>query len=93
VALTPQDERDCRGDELARRRVVDFAPIEVDELRLPRLQAVARAGDDLWWLSYRRRPTCGRHRMVAQEERINDVYVARELSATEAITGTGEIAM
>lgn len=84
MTLNPQDERDCRCDELACSRVVDCAPVEEDELRLPRLQTVAHAGDHFWWLSYRRCPTCGRHWMVAQEERINDVCVVREMSATEA---------
>jgi hypothetical protein len=74
----------CRCDDLSRVRVVDFAPIDEDELTLPPLEPVARAGVDLWWLSYRQCKVCGRNWLVAQEERINDVYVLRELSQLEA---------
>lgn len=74
----------CRCAELSRVRVVDFAPIDEDELTLPPLEHVARAGVDLWWLSYRQCKVCGRNWLVAQEERINDVYVIRELSQIEA---------
>jgi hypothetical protein len=82
----------CRCDDLSRVRVVDFAPIDEDELTLPPLEHVARAAVDLWWLSYRRCKVCGRKWLVAQEERINDVYVIRELSQLEAseILGAGK---
>jgi hypothetical protein len=69
---------------LARVRVVDFAPVDDDELVLPKLEKVADAGRSLWWLSYRRCAPCGRHWLVAQEERINDVFVIREMSDDEA---------
>lgn len=74
----------CRCDELSRVRVVDFAPLDDEELRLPELERVAKAGKSLWWLSYRRCTPCGRHWLVAQEERINDVFVIREMSGNEA---------
>jgi hypothetical protein len=69
---------------LSRVRVVDFAPVDEDELVLPKLERVADAGRSLWWLSYRRCAPCGRHWLVAQEERINDVFVIREMSDDEA---------
>jgi hypothetical protein len=69
---------------LSRVRVVDFSPVDEDELVLPKLERVADAGRSLWWLSYRRCAPCGRHWLVAQEERINDVFVIREMSDDEA---------
>jgi hypothetical protein len=74
----------CRCEELSRVRVVDFSPVDEDELVLPKLERVADAGRSLWWLSYRRCAPCGRHWLVAQEERINDVFVIREMSDDEA---------
>ena len=74
----------CRCDELSRVRVVDFAPVDDDELRLPKLETVAEAGKARWWLSCRRCALCDRHWLVAQEERINDVFIIREMSADES---------
>lgn len=75
----------CRCDDLSRVRVVDFAAHEEDgELAMPQLERLVRAGADRWWLSCRRCPVCDRHWLVAQEERINDVYIIRELQLVEA---------
>ena len=74
----------CRCDDLSRVRVVDFAADEEDgELAMPKLQRVVRADPDRWWLTCRRCPVCDRHWLVAQEERINDVYIVRELQPAE----------
>ena len=65
-----------------------YADVVVNELfaaapanRFTRLQA---RGSEFWWLSLRKCPDCRQHWLVAQEERLNDVFVLKRVSDIEA---------
>lgn len=52
------------------------------------LQSLLRRGRPQWWLDLRRCPACSQHWLVAQDERLNDVWVMRrvdEMAATRVL--------
>ncbi len=55
----------------------------LDERVFEMLEPIGRAGDDRWWLNAYRCGACGQAWMVAQEERIFDIYFMRRLNEDE----------
>jgi hypothetical protein len=60
--------------------VLDFWPEEV----VRQFRQLAKRGRPQWWLNLRACPVCGQHWLVAQEERLNDVYVVSRIDVTAA---------
>ena len=65
-----------------------FHDTDVDEFSLSspvqRFERCRLRGAPWWWLDYRRCLDCGQDWLVAQEERLNDIYVVKRLTASEA---------
>lgn len=54
------------------------------ESDINRFRKLRKRGAPQWWLDLRVCPSCEQHWLVAQEERLNDVWIMRKLSQTEA---------
>ena len=56
-----------------------FRDLDVDEFHadspVRRFEALKKRGLPMWWLTLGRCADCGQHWLVAQEERLNDIYV------------------
>ena len=71
-----------------------FKDTDVDDFSIYspifRFKPLAKRGQPQWWLSLSRCSDCGQNWLVAQEERLNDVYVIKRLTsqdANAAVTG------
>ena len=47
-------------------------------------ERIARRGSPYWWLNLSVCRVCGQHWLIAQEERMNDVYIMRKLTSSVA---------
>jgi hypothetical protein len=66
----------CRCRWLGESAVLDMGEVK-DAGVVGALEPVARRGDPFWWLEMRRCQSCGQGWLIAQEERINDVWIMR----------------
>lgn len=71
----------CECVTLADTAVIDMAN---PGHALDHLREEAVRGDPYWWLSLSRCTACGTSWLVAQEERQNDVFILRRITAAEA---------
>ena len=68
-------------------RCSQYKTVDIDEFRVDspvlRFEQVQRRGPPHWWLAISRCADCGTYWMVAQEERLNDVYMLKRLDDDE----------
>ena len=69
-------------------RCTEYADLAVDELFAPvpanKFSRLRDRGGEFWWLSLRKCSHCQQHWLVAQEERLNDVFILRRVGDTVA---------
>jgi hypothetical protein len=65
-----------------------FKDMDVDDFSIhspiSRFTPLAKRGQPQWWLSLSRCSDCGQNWLVAQEEKLNDVYVIKRLNSQDA---------